>query len=145
MLQCIQFYLQCTEPVETPIDTLIEKNRWQKIGDDFRKCFDKFFADDDRKDKYFEKSALAKYYIEDFGGQKSKQKLNEALEEYCKAMNWGLEEKRAKNLANNSVPQYFVTTDKENEAVAKEESLQAIETETKDALDFFDVLEDEKF
>ncbi len=144
-LQCIQFYLQCSEPVETPIDTMIEKNRWQKIGDDFRKCFDKFFADDDRKDKYFEKSALAKYYLDDFGGTKTKQKLNEALEEYCKAMNWGLEEKRVKNLANNSVPQYFVTTDKENEAVAKEESLQAIEAETKDTTDFFDVIDNEKF
>lgn len=129
MLQCIQFYLQNPEPIETPIDTLIEKNRWQKIGDDFRKCFDKFFSDDDKKDKYFEKSALAKYYIEDFGGQKSKQKLNEALEQYCKAMNWGLEEKRVKNTSGNSVPQYFVSTSKENETFAKQESLQAIETE----------------
>lgn len=145
MLQCIQFYFQCAEPIETPIDTLIEKNRWQKIGDDFRKCFDKFFADENHTNKYFEKSSLAKYYLDDFGGTKTKQKLNEALEEYCKAMNWGLEEKRVKNASNNSVPQYFVSTSKENEAIAKEESLQAMEKEANEFEEFEKIANDTLF
>lgn len=129
MLQCLQFYLSCENVIHAPTDTLIERNTWQKIGDELKKFFDKFFEEPEHLNNWFEKSTVAKTYQDDFGGKKTKQQINESLENYCIARKWSLEEKKRKvQLTGNSVAHYFINPDPKNstqeEVIEKENQLQ---------------------
>lgn len=108
MLQCLQFYLGCAEEIKAPSDVLIERSLWQKIGDELKKFFDKFFEEPEYLNNWFEKSSLSRIYMEEYGGKKTKQQINEALENYCIAKKWSLEEKKRKVVTGNSVAHYFV-------------------------------------
>ena len=112
LLQCLQFYLGCETEVYAPNTTMIERNLWQKIGDELKDFFDKFFEEPENCNSWIEKSTVAAQYIEENGGKKTKQQINEALANYCKIKKWGLADKKIRSKFDNSksVAHYFIDT-----------------------------------
>lgn len=110
LLQCLQFYLSCDTEMYAPNNTMIERNLWQKIGDELKDFFDKFFEEPENCNAWIEKSSIALLYIQDYGGKKTKQQINEALAMYCTIKKWGLTEKKIRSKYDNSkvVPHYFI-------------------------------------
>ncbi len=113
-LQCLKFYLGQNDRIIAPLDVLITKNIFMKIGDPYVKFFKEFFTDATGLNVWVEKSITVAIAKEELASKfVSAQKFMENLTLYCQAMKdngWSLEVKKNRNASNNPVPHYYIDT-----------------------------------